>query len=105
MTFYKWAISRAEALEAASVKSPELMVVDAHVDGMPGLDLVRDLIRVNAGIHLAVVSSLDAEQFHEAGEGLGIMARLTPNPGASSAKHLFSEFEKLKKELLPFEKI
>jgi DNA-binding NarL/FixJ family response regulator len=100
----QWAATRAEAIEVASEASSDLMIVDAQVEDMSGMDLVRELIMVNAGIHLAVVSGLPAEEFHEAGEGLGIMAQVTPNPDASAAKDLLSLFERLKKELLPFEK-
>ena len=100
-----WAVTRAEAIEAATKATPELIIVDSELEGISGLDLVRELIMVNAGVHVAVVSSLSAEQFHEASEGLGIMAQLAPNPDASAANDLFSLLERLKKELLPFEKI
>ena len=91
-----WTTSRAEAIETASKEMPELMIIDAHVDNISGLDnLVRELIMVHAGIHLAVVSNLSAEEFHEASEGLGILAQLTPNPDASAAKHLLSQLERL----------
>jgi len=90
-----WAVSRAEAIETASKGTPELMIIDSRVDDISGLDLVRDLIMVNAGISMAVVSNLSAEDFHTAAEGLGIMAQLTPSPDGSTAKRLLSRLEKI----------
>ena len=89
-----WAVSRAEAIETASKETPELMIIDAHVDDIAGLDLVPELIMVNAGINMAVVSNLSAEDFHTASEGLGILAQLMPNPDGSAAKRLLSRLEK-----------
>jgi hypothetical protein len=45
-------------------------------------------VMANPMANLAVVSDLAAEAFHEAGEGLGIMAQLSPQGSAEDADRL-----------------
>ena len=90
-----WAKSSDEALRLASASTPALMIIDARLDAKSGLDLARKVILVNAGINLAVVSELPADEFHNASEGLGILAQLPTNPGRSEAERLLSLIESL----------
>ena len=55
------------------------------------LDLVREMIGVNAMVNTAVVSSLSDREFHDAGEGLGILCRLPLEPGDKEARELLQK--------------
>jgi len=88
-----WAKTCDAAIKIASAETPSLMIIDAQLDDKSSLDLAREVIVVNAGIHMALVSSLSADEFHNASEGLGILAQLPPNPGISEAALLLSLIE------------
>jgi len=79
-----WADSLIAAY-AAAAGSIDLIIIDEKVDERPGLDIAKDMIRVNPMANLALVSSLAPEEFHEASEGLGIMAQLPLNPDETNA--------------------
>jgi DNA-binding NarL/FixJ family response regulator len=81
-------ISGAEALEAARTASPHLVIIDADLPDTAPLNLVQKLLMVNAMVNTAVVSPLSDEEFHEASEGLGILARLPNGPARSDADEL-----------------
>jgi CheY-like chemotaxis protein len=80
--------SAARALELAAAHAPELVVIDENLPGMGALELAGALLRVNAMINTAVVSTLEEEEFHEASEGLGILMPLAPTPGPEDAAAL-----------------
>jgi DNA-binding NarL/FixJ family response regulator len=80
--------SGAEALAAARPAAPHLVIIDADLPDTPPLDLVRQLLMVNALVNTAVVSPLSDEEFHEASEGLGILGRLPHDPSVSDAGEL-----------------
>lgn len=88
--------TRAEAIKMASAATPALVILDAHPDDISVFQTVRDLIMVNAGISIAVVSQIPEKEFEAAGEGLGILAQLKPNPGRSDAQILTSKLKMLK---------
>lgn len=92
-------ILRADSVEAAIdsvfTAKPILVVIDETVGGIPGLKIARSLLMKNAMISQAVVSPLPPEAFHEASEGLGIMAQLSPAPDAASAKLLMEILAKM----------
>ncbi len=90
-----WAKTSVEAIELASTSTPGLMIIDAQVGDKSGLDIARELIMVNAGINMAVISDQTADEFHAVSEGLGILAQLPPNPGISEAQQLLNLVEKL----------
>jgi DNA-binding NarL/FixJ family response regulator len=80
--------SGAEALEAVRAAAPQLVIIDASLPDATPLDLVRQLLAVNALVNSAVVSPLGEEEFHEASEGLGILCPLPENPGRGEAEAL-----------------
>lgn len=88
--------TKAEATKIASTSTPALMILDAQSDDIPAFQTVRDLIMVNASILIAVVSQMPEKEFKAAGEGLGILAQLKPNPGRSEAQMLISKLKTLK---------
>ncbi len=90
-----WANTSVEALKLASASTPGLMIIDDHMGGKSGLDIAREVILVNAGINMAILSDRPADEFHAASEGLGILAQLPPNPGISEAKRLMDLVERI----------
>ncbi|MGE4536898.1 MAG: hypothetical protein AB7D37_07455 [Desulfovibrio sp.] len=80
----------ATALESAAAGRPVLCVVDENLPDLESFTLVARLMQQNAMIFTAVVSGLSEADFHEAGEGLGILKRLPPSPDAAAAKDLLA---------------
>jgi len=90
-----WAKSGRAAI-ADLMKHPPLgVVIDEDLHDMTGLDLVRRLLPINALINTVVVSELPAEAFHEASEGLGIMAQLPPQPAPEHARTILARFKRM----------
>lgn len=90
-----WAESGRAAI-ADLMKHPPLgVVIDEDLHDMTGLDLVRRLLPINALINTVVVSELPAEAFHEASEGLGIMAQLPPQPAPEDARTILARFKRM----------
>ena len=88
--------TKAEAIKIVSTANPALMILDAQPDDISVFQMVRDLIMLNAGIPIAVVSQMPEKEFETASEGLGILAQLKPNPGRSEAQMLISKLKILK---------
>jgi DNA-binding response OmpR family regulator len=80
--------SGAEALSAVRSSTPHLMVIDFDLPDIKPLDLVKELLMVNAMLCTAVLSPLSEQQFHEASEGLGVLARLPVEPAAGDGVEL-----------------
>ncbi|MGM0452815.1 MAG: hypothetical protein ACQERN_06600 [Thermodesulfobacteriota bacterium] len=83
-----WADTTQKLFDAVSATPPKLTIIDAHIDGKSGIALAREAIMKNAMADIAVVSSLSEEEFHEASEGLGIVAQLPPAPDETHAGRL-----------------
>jgi DNA-binding response OmpR family regulator len=90
-----WAEDGKAAIADVMRHPPLAVIIDDNLLDMPGLDLVRRLLPINALINTAVISDLSAEAFHEAGEGLGIMVQLPPNPTKSDALAVFARLKRL----------
>lgn len=90
-----WADSEDVALAAVSGKTVDLAVIDETVGDRSGLAVARSLLMKNAMINQAVVSRLTPEAFHEASEGLGVMAQLPSKPGAGDANPLMETLHAL----------
>jgi len=78
------------ALERVTLHPPVLLVADEGLADLTPLQLVGQLVRINAAVNAAAVSTLPGEQFHEAFEGLGVLAQLPPQPGAREARELMA---------------
>ena len=91
-----WAESGERALEIASHANIDLAVTEERLGDMTGLEFAGRLLSVNPMITCASVSSLSAENFHEASEGLGLMAQLPIQPGKEHAEELLQRLRYLK---------
>jgi len=85
-----------EALAMLANKGVDLVIVDEDLGDMTALEFARKLLKINAMINCAVVSSLTHEEFHEASEGLGIMAQLPNQPGRMDAENLIKTLKHIK---------
>ena len=90
-----WAEDGKAAIADVMKHPPLAVIIDDNLLDMPGLDLVRRLLPINALIHMAVISDLSPEAFHEAGEGLGIMAQLPLAPAKPDALEILSRLKRL----------
>ncbi len=84
-----WADSMATA-RAAAFALIDLIIIDESLDGRSGLSIAKDMIRVNALAQLALVTTLSPEEFHEASEGLGVLASLPSHPDEKDAERLLN---------------
>jgi DNA-binding NtrC family response regulator len=91
-----WAESGERALEMASDTFIDLAVTEERLGDMTGLDFAGRLLSVNPMINCAAVTSLSSEDFHEASEGLGLMAPLPNRPGKEHAEELIQRLRYLK---------
>jgi DNA-binding response OmpR family regulator len=87
--------SGAEALDAVRNAPPHLVVIDSNLPDAEPIGLVQGIMRVNAMVNTAIVSPLSEEEFHEASEGLGILARLPLDPGRDDAEALLIKLRKV----------
>jgi DNA-binding response OmpR family regulator len=87
--------SGAETLSAVRIFSPHLVVIDFDLPDVDSLDLVKELLMVNAMVNTAVVSPLSEHQFHEASEGLGVLARLPTEPVKKDAVELLGKLRRV----------
>ena len=87
--------SGAEALSAVRNDSPHLVIIDSALPDMEPLHVVQQLLMVNAMVNTAVVSPLSKQEFHEASEGLGVLARLPLMPGNNDATELLRKLRQV----------
>lgn len=85
-----------KALDLASEKAIDLVIADERLGDTTGLELAAGLLSVNPMITCATVSRLTPEEFHEASEGLGIMAQLPIHPGKEHAESLLHRLRQIK---------
>jgi len=83
------------ALGAVRNGSPHLVIIDSALPDMEPLHVVQKLLMVNAMVNTAVVSPLSDQEFHEASEGLGVLARLPLAPGKGDAAELLRKLKQV----------
>jgi CheY-like chemotaxis protein len=91
-----WAESGERALKIASDTTIDLVITDERLGDMTGLEFAGKLVSVNPRINCASVSQLSPENFHDASEGLGLMAQLPVRPGKEDAGKLIQCLSNLK---------
>ena len=91
-----WAESGGKALDKVSNSPVDLVVTDEKLGDMTGLEMALKLLSINPMVNCAAISSLSHEDFHEASEGLGILAQLPPQPGEKETEELLQQLRELK---------
>ncbi len=76
-------------------QAPHLVIIDDHLDDQAPLDLVSEVLQLNAMVNVAMVSTMDDDAFHEATEGLGLLPRLPSPPEAADASTLLTRLRAL----------
>ena len=82
-------------LEAVRTTTPHLVIIDCGLGDAGPLELVRQLLMVNAMVNTAVISPLAEADFHEVSEGLGVLGRLPEEPGESDAYDLLGKLKRV----------
>ena len=83
-------------LEKIKKEKFDLIIVDETLpDGTDGLNCIRQLTMTDPFANCAAISGFSKKDFHEAGEGLGVLMCLPPNPGKDDAKALFDHLTKI----------
>ncbi len=90
-----WADSGSAVLDLISNAPVDLVVADEDCGDMSGLDLAFKMLSVNPMINCAVLSALTHDDFHEASEGLGLLAQLSLQPDAEQAEDLLLRLKKI----------
>lgn len=78
----------ADAIEAAKMLRPQLVVIDDELGDLTAVALIRRLLGIDAMINTAVASAEAEDVFHEETEGLGILMKLSPLPTSAEAGRL-----------------
>jgi DNA-binding NtrC family response regulator len=86
----RWLDSVPEAMTEIGTAAPHLVIIDEEVDQLSCLAVAEKIIMRNAMVNMAVVSELGEEEFHEATEGLGILAGLPTRPGKADLEKLLA---------------
>jgi hypothetical protein len=81
-------------LEIVRTGAPSFVIVDEGLPDTATLDLVTEIMKVNAMVNTAVVSPLPEEEFHEASEGLGILAAIPPTPDKADGERIAEVFSR-----------
>ncbi len=84
-------------------KLVDLVIVDEQLDDMSGIAFTKQLVKVNPLVNTAIVSTLTADEFHEATEGLGVLMQLPPQPTENDADALLAVLEKIGALMQPVE--
>jgi len=87
--------SGGSALASLIDKTADLVVADEQLSDMSGLAFAAKLVAENPMVNCALVSALGDEAFHEAGEGLGILAKLPPEPDESHGAKLLQQLKRI----------
>lgn len=84
------------ALDMVSDTSVDLIITDQDLGDMSGLEFAARLLKLNPMIHCALVSDLSSAKFHEASEGLGLVAQIPVRPGKKDAEDLLVKLKRIK---------
>jgi CheY-like chemotaxis protein len=94
-----WAESGGKALDRVADTPFDLVVTDESLGDMTGLELAERMLSINPMIHCAALSSLSPKEFHEASEGLGLLAQLPAVPDKTQADELLQRLMDLKRRV------
>lgn len=87
-----------EALELISTIRPVLVIVDDKLEDFDALGLVLEILRKDAMVNTAVITSQSGDTFEEKSEGLGVLTRLPDPPAASDAAELMHKLSRVVQE-------
>lgn len=88
-----------KALAMVASRRFDLVISDEILCDMDGLSLSKKLVKHDPMIHCALVSRLSEAAFHEASEGLGLLAKLPPHPSTTDARNLLERLESIIRQI------
>lgn len=69
---------------------PDLLILDLGLDAAALRGIIVDVLRINAAVHTAAVTDMDAEAFHDRMEGLGMLMGLPTEPASGDISRLLT---------------
>ena len=75
----------------------QLVIADENLTDMTGLAFIEKMIAVNPLINCAAATSLSHADFHEASEGMGVLAGLPLEPEEEHVKALMKSYQAIMK--------
>lgn len=90
-----------EMAERVRQQPPHLVIIDEQFAGVSPIDQVKELLKINAMVYVAMVSAMDEGVFHDTTEGLGILARLPSPPGPEDADTLLEKLKEVPCQVSP----
>lgn len=96
-----WTADAAATLARVKAARPDLLIVDARLEGRDGFELCRKVLQVDAFVNMAAVSDLDDDEFHEASEGLGLVGRLPSRPAVADLERLLDLLDGVSPPIAP----
>ncbi|WP_052507580.1 response regulator transcription factor [Desulfonatronovibrio magnus] len=82
--------SAQEVLDFVQEYKPELVIVDESLAQTDIFGLIRHILKLDAMVNTAVITGMDQDEFHQKGEGLGILMSLPLKPGMQEGRELMS---------------
>ena len=83
------------ALDMAASLESDFVIVDETMRGGHPLAFVSELLKVNARLTTAVISSLSEENFQAQSDGLGVLARIPFEPTKRDGEKLVETLRRL----------
>jgi two-component SAPR family response regulator len=83
------------ALTEIKKEKIDLAIIDEDLKDMSGLELAKKMVLTNPLINCAAISGLSSGEFHEAGEGLGLLMQLPLLPNEMHIENLLSHLRKI----------
>jgi len=87
------AVSGSMAISGIMEGNHDLIIADEQLSDMTGMELAKIVVRQSPMTSLALVSTLPDKDFHQSGEGLGILMQLSFEPGQDEAEKLIGSFK------------
>lgn len=82
------ATSDQELLSLTKNSAPQAVLLDERLQGAPSLELLRELLMIDAMIGVAIFSDKSEDDFEEFYEGYGVLMPLPFAPGTEDATRL-----------------
>ncbi len=83
------------ALDLLHFKKADFVIVDEQLKHTTGLQFVKNLVSIDPMMNCALISSLSVDSFHEATEGLGVLAQLSAQPDEKQVEDLMNSLNKI----------
>ena len=87
--------SEKEAEASMAANTFQLVIIDETVGKRSGIEIAKGLVASNPFLNCALIGSLPHEEFHEATEGLGVLAQIPTTPSTDDIEKLLTSLRKI----------